>query len=429
MYAEQVSNNSPLRILERCCRGGLAPGELGVVMARAGVGKTAFLVQVGLDAAMRKQPVLHVALGQDLEHVRSWYDALFDDLAHTTRLEDREQVRAMINEHRVIQASTDTIFGHERLDDIVSLYDRARFKPVVIIIDGLDWESGAVVERAAELGALKLVAKRLGAVLWLSAQTHRDVTPAHPTSLTPPCAAYTEAIDIGVFLEPEGTHVSVRLVKDHETVPPADTSLQLHTDTMRLVEDGAAEPEMALPPRAFTLLSGGANGAEAAFGAAAERRGLSEINFSFARRDPARLRGLVELSDAELERGSVSEAYITAQLHRSFPDTPTFQRLLKSIWHQVSTAGEVFAIGEILDDDTVKGGTGWGAELAKHLRKRLYVYDQTKLQWFTWTGDRWTEVEALRIRRTRFTGTGTRFLTDAGRQAIEDLFERSFGEA
>ena len=186
---------------------------------------------------------------------------------------------------------------------------------------------------------------------------------------------------------------------------------------------------MALPPRAFTLLSGGANGAEATFGAAAERRGLSEINFSFAGRDPARLQGLVELSDAELERGSVSEAYITAQLHRSFPDTPTFQRLLKSIWHQVSTAGEVFVIGEILDDDTVKGGTGWGAELAKHLRKRLYVYDQTKLQWFTWTGDRWTEVEALRIRRSRFTATRTRILTDAGRQAIEDLFERSFGEA
>ena len=63
MYADQVSDNSPIRILERCCRGGLAPGELGVVMARAGVGKTAFLVQVGLDAAMRKQPVLHVALG------------------------------------------------------------------------------------------------------------------------------------------------------------------------------------------------------------------------------------------------------------------------------------------------------------------------------------------------------------------------------
>ncbi len=428
MYADQVSENSPIRILERCCRGGLAPGELGVVMARAGVGKTAFLVQVGLDAAMRSQPVLHVALGQDLEHVRSWYDALFDDLAQTTRLEDREQVRAVVSENRVIQASADTSFSHERLDDIVKLYDRARFTPALIVVDGLDWETGAVVERAAELGALKLIAKRLGAVLWLSAQTHRDVTPAHPTALIPPCVAYAELIDIGVFLEPEGTHVSVRLVKDHATTPPADTPLQLHTDTMRLVEDGAAETEITLAPRSFTLLSGGANGAEAAFGAAAERWGLGEITFSFAGHQTVRERGLVELSNAELERGSVSEAYMTAQLHRSFPGTPTFQRLLKSIWHQVSTAGEVFVIGEILDDDTVKGGTGWGAELAKHLRKRLYVYDQTKVQWFTWTGDRWTEVEALRIRRTRFTGTGTRFLTDAGKQAIEDLFERSFGD-
>ena len=121
MYADQVSENSPIRILERCCRGGLALGELGVVMARAGVGKTAFLVQVGLDAAMRKQPVLHVALGQDLEHVQSWYDALFDDLAQTTSLEDREQVRLDVNAHRVIQASADTAFGHERLD-VVAVY-------------------------------------------------------------------------------------------------------------------------------------------------------------------------------------------------------------------------------------------------------------------------------------------------------------------
>ena len=48
MDVNQVNANSPIRILERCCRGGLRPGELGVVMARAGVGKTAFLVQIGL---------------------------------------------------------------------------------------------------------------------------------------------------------------------------------------------------------------------------------------------------------------------------------------------------------------------------------------------------------------------------------------------
>ena len=86
-------------------------------------------------------------------------------------------------------------------------------------------------------------------------------------------------------------------------------------------------------------------------------------------------------------------------------------------------------VGEILDDDTVKGGTGWGAELAKHLRKPLHVYDQTKNHWVRWHGNGWTQVEAPRIRRTRFTGSGTRFLSDAAKKAIENLFERSFGDS
>lgn len=427
MQLNQVNENSPIRILERSCRGGLAPGELGVVMARAGVGKTAFLVQIGLDHALRAQPVLHVALGQDLEHVRSWYDALFDDLARTTALEERDQVRAGVDTHRIIQAYADATFPHQRLDDLVALYGKTGFTPKTILVDGLDWERGSVVERAAELGALKQIAKRLGAVLWVSAQTHRDETPAHPTQITPPCADYAELIALAVFLEPEGQHVSVRVLKAHDNTVAPDTHLQLHPDTMRLVEDDTAEGDVGLPAEAFTLLSGGAKGAEAAFGEAAERWGVGEITFSFAGRETVRRRGVVELSATELQRGAVSEAYITAQLHRSFPNTPAFQTLLKSIWHQVSTAGEVFVVGEILDDDTVKGGTGWGAELAKHLQKRLFVFDQAKAGWFQWTATGWTPVEAPRIRRTRVTGTGTRFLSDAGRKAIEDLFERSFG--
>ena len=38
---------------------------------------------------------------------------------------------------------------------------------------------------------------------------------------------------------------------------------------------------------------------------------------------------------------------------------------------------EVYVIGEILDDKTVKGGTGWGAEFAKLCNKPLYVFDPT----------------------------------------------------
>ncbi len=429
MFRKQVNEKSPLRILESSTKGGLGAGKLGVVMARAGVGKTAFLVQIGLDDAMRERPVLHVALGQELEHVQSWYDALFDDLAELTKLENLAQVRQIVKANRIIQAYADNGFSHERLDDVLSLYADTGFAPKAILIDGFDWESGKIVERAAELGAFKLAAKRLGAELWMTAQTHRERTPEKPTSILPPCEAYADVIDVAIFLEPEGTHASVRLLKDHDSAVLEETHLHLDTDTMRIASNGASSALGKLPSSSYTLLSGGAKGSEAAFGEAAERWGMNEIHYSFPGRAAVRTRGIVELSEDELERGSVSEAYIKAQLHRSFPKTPMFQRLLKTIWHQVATAGEVFVVGEIVEDQTVKGGTGWGAELARHFHKRLHVFDQTKNSWYRWSETKWEKVDAPKIQKTRFTGTGTRELSESGRRAIAELFERSFGPA
>jgi hypothetical protein len=427
MLRKEVNEKSPLRILESSTHGGLGPGKLGVVMARAGVGKTAFLVQIGLDDAMRERPVLHVALRQELDHVRSWYDALFDDLAEVTELQNREQVRALSNKNRIIQAYPDAALPHERLDEIVSLYaDRIGFRPKAILVDGFHWESGRVVARAAELGAFKIIARRVGAELWMSAQTHRESTPAHPAAMVPPCDAYSELIDLGIFLESEGTHATVRLLKDHDNPSPGETRLHLDSDTMRLVSDDVPSVAQKLPASSFTLLSGGAPGAEAAFGEIAEKHGLHEVTYSFSGNETARVRGLVELSDDELERGGVHDTYIRAQLHRSFPATPRFQRLLKSIWHQVATAGEVFVVGEILPDNTVKGGTGWGAELGRHFRKPVYVFDQVREAWFQWKENAWKEVEPPVIGRTRFCGTGTRHLNASGRNAIAALFERSF---
>jgi hypothetical protein len=79
-------------------------------------------------------------------------------------------------------------------------------------------------------------------------------------------------------------------------------------------------------------------------------------------------------------------------------------------------------------DGTVKGGTGWGAELAKLFNRPLSVYDQERKGWFTWKDNRWM-VDTPVISGDSFAGTGTRNLTDDGRQAITDLFQRSFGPA
>ena len=67
------------------------------------------------------------------------------------------------------------------------------------------------------------------------------------------------------------------------------------------------------------LFSGAANGAEAAFGAAAERHGIEEVNFTFDGHNDARTRGIRVLTEPELKHGDVSLSYVSKLMHREYP--------------------------------------------------------------------------------------------------------------
>jgi hypothetical protein len=174
------------------------------------------------------------------------------------------------------------------------------------------------------------------------------------------------------------------------------------------------------------LFSGAAGGAEAEFGAAAERHGIEEVNFTFEGHRDARQRGIRVLTHAELAHGDVSLTYVSKLMHRRYPDTAMFKKVLQSIWHQVNNGQEIWVVGAIQPDGTVKGGTGWGAEFAKICNKPLFVFDQDKNGWFRWTGDAFDAVKDPTIKHQHFAGTGTRFVKDNGRAAIQALFDRSF---
>jgi len=177
------------------------------------------------------------------------------------------------------------------------------------------------------------------------------------------------------------------------------------------------------------LFSGGAPGAEAEFGSCAEQHGIEEVNFTFEGHRLVRQRGVRMLNHEELLAGDVSLEYVSRLMHRRYTDSATIRKVLQSLWYQVNSGQEVYVIGAILDDDTVRGGTGWAAEFAKLCNKPLYVFDQDKDGWFKWSGGEWedaTDADQPVIRHHHFTGTGTRHVTDSGKQAIAKLFERSF---
>jgi len=176
----------------------------------------------------------------------------------------------------------------------------------------------------------------------------------------------------------------------------------------------------------MTLYSGGHKGAEAEFGKNSEIWGINEVVYSFEGHTTERDRGLVVLSVADLQKGDISMEIVSRLMGRTYTRTEKIRKVLQSIFHMVNKGFHVVAVGWIQTDDTVKGGTGWGVELAKLFNRPLNVYDQDKKAWFAWRNNAWIAEEPV-IKDKTFAGTGTRNLTDEGKAAIRRLFEASFG--
>lgn len=175
----------------------------------------------------------------------------------------------------------------------------------------------------------------------------------------------------------------------------------------------------------INFFSGGLKGAEKAFGENAEKFGITETTLSFENHELARAKNVRVLTEKELKMGDISMEIVSKRMGRRYAQTDRIRKVFQVIFHMVNKGLQVFAIGWIQEDKTVKGGTGWGVELAKFFNRPVSVFDQTSNKWFTWRDNDWQEDVPV-ISHDTFCGTGTRNLSDEGKKAIEELFTRSF---
>lgn len=182
-----------------------------------------------------------------------------------------------------------------------------------------------------------------------------------------------------------------------------------------------------LKPSECTLYSGGHTGAESFFGECAEEFGVAEVTFSFPGHFIKREKGVRMLSEEELRHGDISMDIVAGHMNRRYSDSAGIRRVLQSIFHMVNNGQQIFAVGQILDDNTVKGGTGWSVELGKFFNRDVHVYDTKRDCWMTWRHSEWL-MELPTIIEKTFVGSGTREMTDTSKAAVRDLFARSFAK-
>ena len=219
---------SPLKILEGSSRRGLGPGNLGVLMAQAGVGKTACLIHIALEKILRQGKLVHISLEDVPEKISSYYQVISEDLTTALGVEDGAELRELLEKNRMILAYLNQSFDVSRLrENMRNLAESIAFVPDTLIIDGLDF--GCAPREVFE--ELKDVAADYKLETWLSALSSKRAPEGDESQIPSPCGHINDLLSIVIELQPTTTGVFLRLLKDHETpvVPPVRVKLDPNT--------------------------------------------------------------------------------------------------------------------------------------------------------------------------------------------------------
>lgn len=199
--------------------------RMGLVMARAGLGKTAILVQIALGAIKQGNKVLHVSIGETIDKTRAWYDDIISLMEEGGKKVDQD-----ILQKRMIMTFKETSFSQaileERLNDMVQ---QDIYKPECLIIDGYDFGEN---DRNNLMELKDFVASNGLKMIWFSAVNHRDDERVSANGVPAPCHEVDDLFETVLLIQPEEDAINLKIAKCQQCSADAGTSLLLDPATM-----------------------------------------------------------------------------------------------------------------------------------------------------------------------------------------------------
>ena len=228
MQKEDLIKKNPLRVLNPLDMDSLPDHRMGLVMARAGLGKTAILVQIAMDSMLQDQKVLHVSIGEDLEKAKAWYDDIFNYVAEGYQLENAPEIESKLMRNRMIMTFKEAAFSRlkleERLNDFI--YQNI-FRPDIVVIDGYDF---AEADYEAIMDLKEMMAS-MNVQVWFSALRHREDGRVSTAGVPAPCHEFDGLFDTVIIVQPEKESILLNIIKD-EYDGAAGKILNLDPSTM-----------------------------------------------------------------------------------------------------------------------------------------------------------------------------------------------------
>jgi len=227
MGYEPLVNQNPLRVLNL----GRNNKQMGLIMARAGLGKTALLVQIALDSILRGKRVIHISIGESIEKTKMWYDDILQIILQDGSVTNPHELIDMVKHHRMIMTFKESTFSRarveERLNDLI-LQDI--FKPNCLVIDGYDFERAS----RERLEDIKEMLETMSLQAWFSAVSHRGDDLVSPAGVPSPCHEVDDLFDTVVLLKPEKDLIGLEIIRNNGENPEQGSGLSLAPTTMML---------------------------------------------------------------------------------------------------------------------------------------------------------------------------------------------------
>lgn len=210
-------------------------GSFGAVLSRAGVGKTSFLVQIGLTQLLQGRQILHVGLDDSIEKINVRYDEGYNNLVDSIGYVDPQKAVRLwedIKPNKVGISYTEASFDTAKIRDYLKSFKDADLPmPAIILIDGLDFDQ----DLTETLEDLKALHQEFSVFIWFAMQSHREEAlseKGYPVQLE----AHKELFDKAVFLSPVENKIEAIVLKDGNRT---NTRFLLNPATMMLVEEEA----------------------------------------------------------------------------------------------------------------------------------------------------------------------------------------------
>jgi len=229
---KSMIDRSPVRVFERAIGGGLGKGDLGVVLSRPGVGKTAFLISLAVDKLLQGKKVLYISTKESVEHINDFFEQIFQVMADALGMDDVAGRQLHMERNRHIHVYNRETFSVEKLEKAVSfLEDAMGFVPEMVVMDGTP-RYGNTEEW--ELDSIRKLAAKWGAEVWTSSNSHREGQEVDERGVPTDVASFESHLSVIVDLVPENEHINVRLVKVHDNSEIPQVQLEVDPQTMLL---------------------------------------------------------------------------------------------------------------------------------------------------------------------------------------------------